>query len=148
ESDEEFEARKKESEDDFERRKSHAEAQAREAVMTFVLGLVAEPVSLKYVYSPGPDKQAVVKGRQGLDKFNCAGCHQIQPGVYEFKTSPGAITRLEESYRTASGQFRADHPFLSHNAWVGTPANLPDRLTAYGSSPRDYKNDDNEEESL
>ena len=62
------------------------EAEAREAVMTFVLGLVAEPVPPRYVYEPGPDKLAEVKGRQVLEKFNCAGCHQLQPGIYDFNT--------------------------------------------------------------
>src|SRR5207237_4601701 len=76
-----------ESDADYERRASRDEAEAREAVMTFVLGLVAEPVPAKYVNTPAGDKAALAKGRQVLEKFNCAGCHQVQPGIYEFKTT-------------------------------------------------------------
>jgi len=58
------------------------EAEAREAVMTFILGLVAEPVPSQYLNDPPPDRAAEVKGRQVLEKYNCAGCHQIAPGTY------------------------------------------------------------------
>ncbi|HEX6963749.1 MAG TPA: PDZ domain-containing protein, partial [Lacipirellula sp.] len=47
----------------------------REAVMTFVLGLVKEPPAPKYLYKPDARQQAIVDGRQVLDRFNCAGCH-------------------------------------------------------------------------
>ena len=49
------------------------EAQAREAVATFVLGLVAESVPVKSINQPSGDRLAEVKGRQVLDKFNCNG---------------------------------------------------------------------------
>lgn len=51
----------------------------REALMTFVLGLVAEPPSTKYLYRPGERDQALIEGRKVLDKFNCAGCHLLEP---------------------------------------------------------------------
>jgi hypothetical protein len=38
---------------------------------------------------------AEVKGRQVLDKFNCAGCHLVRPGVYEFKASEENLKGLE-----------------------------------------------------
>src|SRR5207249_409201 len=63
----------------------HEEARAREAVMTFILGLTAEPIPLKYISAPKADRQAEVRGRQVLEKYNCAGCHQLRPGVYEFQ---------------------------------------------------------------
>src|SRR5262249_16248832 len=136
---------KDESDEEFAVRQTWEEAHAREAVMTFVLGLVAEPVSLKYVNTPGPEKLAIVKGRQVLDRFNCAGCHQIQPGIYEFKPSDGAIARLEDNYKTAASQFAADHFFANHNAWAGLPSALPDRMTAFAVNPRELKKEDNDE---
>src|SRR5262249_58245183 len=51
------------------------EAEAREAVMTFVLGLLAEPVPLKFISDPQGDKLALARGRHVLHKFNCAACH-------------------------------------------------------------------------
>ena len=49
-----------------------------EAVMTFVLGLVADPPIDKYVYHPPPRQRAIVEGHKVLEKFNCAGCHVLQ----------------------------------------------------------------------
>src|SRR5205085_1037576 len=40
---------------------------------------------------PAAEKAALAKGRQVLDKFNCAGCHQVQPGIYEFKTTRAQV---------------------------------------------------------
>ncbi len=52
--------------------------QQREAVMTFVLGLVKEPPASRYIYRPGPREQAIVEGRAVLEQFNCAGCHTLK----------------------------------------------------------------------
>jgi cytochrome c2 len=125
-----------ESDDDYLVRQEREEAEAREAVMTFVLGLTADPISLKYVNSPKPDRLAEVKGRQVIEKFNCAGCHQVQPGVYEFKPTVEAIDRLDKAYATAATKFPADHVFPGHNAWTGTPSPSPDRVIAHGTEPR------------
>jgi mono/diheme cytochrome c family protein len=120
-----------ESDEDYKVRQEKEEAEAREAVMTFVLGLVAEPMG-KYVYAPKSDRLAEVKGRQVLDKFNCGGCHQLRPGVYEFRPTDDAIKQLEKVPYT----FPNDHPFLGHNAWKGLPAPWPDRLIAFGTEAR------------
>jgi cytochrome c2 len=117
------------------------EAEAREAVMTFILGLVAEPVPLQYVNDPRPDKLAEAKGKHVLEKYNCAGCHQIRPGIYEFKSSPALSEQLEERFKEVAADesyqndnFRADGDpsFQAHNAWVGLPQPQPDRLTLHG----------------
>src|SRR5262249_48848010 len=52
--------RKQEGEDEakFNQRSEKEEADGREAVMTFVLGLVAEPIPAKYVHTPTPDRLA------------------------------------------------------------------------------------------
>ncbi len=113
-------------------REQHDESEACEAVMTFILGLVAEPVPATYLNDPPPDRLAEVKGRQVLEKYNCAGCHYIRPGIYEFKDTPAVADALEGLYQTAKRGFASDHPFSDHNAWTGQPSTQPGRLTAYG----------------
>jgi mono/diheme cytochrome c family protein len=113
------------------------EAEAREAVMTFILGLVAEPVPSKYLHDPTGDKLAEARGRQVIEKYNCAGCHQIRSGVYELTPNSAQTTKLEEAYTRAingpayAGDYRT-RMFLEHNAWTGLPSPYPDRLMLYG----------------
>ena len=136
---------KDETAEEYEIRTSRDEAEAREAVMTFVFGLLAEPIPLKYVSNPPPDRAAEVRGRQVIDKFNCAGCHQLRPGVYEFKSNKDAVERLEKSFNLAVGNtdsvhdmpaLKSDHFFPNHNAWAGIPSPYPDRMQVYGVTPR------------
>ncbi|HEV3260184.1 MAG TPA: hypothetical protein VG013_25230, partial [Gemmataceae bacterium] len=125
---------------DYEVRQRTQEAEAREAVMTFILGLVAEPVPAEYVYKPAGDRLAEVKGRQVLEQANCIGCHQVRPGVYEFKLTEEARQRLQDSYNAVTNSLETDftkgpdaHYFLAHNAWAGTePPKGVDRLRAHG----------------
>ncbi len=135
--------RKKPGEDDkaFQARADKEEAEAREAVMTFVLGLVAEPVPLKYVNAPKGEKAAEAAGRAVLDKYNCASCHQVRPGVYDFKLTPETLGRadpksgLEGAHATAVGpdgkEQSNDHIYPGHNAWTG-PLPTSERLTVVG----------------
>jgi mono/diheme cytochrome c family protein len=117
------------------------EAEAREAVMTFILGLVAEPVPAKYLNDPSPDRLAEVKGRHVLEKYNCGGCHQIRPGVYEFKRTPSLLEDLERRcYQKDPGQFASEYrdavvagtSFAQQNEWTGRLTPDPNRLIAYG----------------
>jgi len=132
------EKRAEETDEQFHARLQVEEADAREAVMTFILGLVAEPIPLKYVYQPPPDRANEIVGRQVLEKFNCGGCHLVRPGVYEFKTSPTTLTSLREDYLGAKTTFATDFfkeriPLLEeHNAWIGLPPPRPDRLKLFG----------------
>jgi cbb3-type cytochrome oxidase cytochrome c subunit len=117
-------------------RQDKEEAEAREAVMTFILGLVAEPVPPQYVAQPKADHKAEVLGRQVLEKYNCAGCHQVRPGVFEFKPSDGAVReQLAKAYTAAAGakgeKLGNDFVFANHNAWRGAPQHGP-REIAYG----------------
>lgn len=127
--------RKKDGEDDkaFEGRIFKEEAEAREAVSTFVLGLVAEQVPSKSINQPTGDRLAEIKGRQVLEKYNCAGCHLIRPGVYDFNASSKAMTKLDEAYKSERNSIRSsgEIEFLNHHNWVGRNP-LGDRLTAYG----------------
>lgn len=131
-----------ESDAAFEARRAREEAEAREAVMTFVLGLVAEPVNPKYVHNPEPDKLAEIRGRIILERFNCAGCHQVRPGVYEFKLGEDTkkLLAFQGDSRDLKTSLAADHPFLESNAWSAPPppANAT-RLTAFGTLPQTRK---------
>lgn len=64
----------------------------REAVMTFVLGLVAEPPAAQYVYQPDPRQQAIVEGRQVLERFNCGGCHQLEMERWTIEYDPNTFS--------------------------------------------------------
>ncbi len=120
-----------ETDEQYHARQEKDEAEAREAVMTFILGLTAEPIPLKYIAQPKAERKAEVLGRQVLDKYNCAGCHQIRPGVYEFKGNDQATKLIMESYNNASANFNVDHVFPGHNAWTGAQQSS-DRMFAYG----------------
>lgn len=50
----------------------------REAVMTFVLGMVADPPAEKYVYRPNARNTAIIEGQKVLEKYNCQGCHILE----------------------------------------------------------------------
>jgi mono/diheme cytochrome c family protein len=134
---------KDESDEEYAARADKEEAEAREAVMTFILGLVAEPVPAEYVNHLNPDQLAEVEGRKLVEQFNCVGCHEIRPGIYQFKPTPEALQRLQDSYTAAassSANFASDygagkapiHSFLADNAWLGPAPPWPDRLMASG----------------
>lgn len=63
----------------------------RETIMTFVLGLVAEPPPAKYVYKPSPRQAAILAGQRAIDKFNCAGCHAFEMQRWEIEYKPGSL---------------------------------------------------------
>ncbi len=136
---------KDESDEDFAARTEKAECEARDAVMTFVLGLVAEPVHPRYLSHPNPDRLAEVKGRQVLEKYNCAGCHQLRPGVYDVRLDVddregGPRALLQKSYTDIPKQQLAeDNVFPEHDAWAGLQNVRGDRLTVKGTTPRERK---------
>ncbi|MCI0457151.1 MAG: c-type cytochrome [Gemmataceae bacterium] len=119
-------------------RAEKAEAEAREAVMTFVLGLTAEAIPLHYLPSPSTDRLAEIKGRQVLDKFNCAGCHTIRPGVFEFKVTPAQLKQLESDYQktTENEALEQDFFFPESKRWAGHLPPDPHVLLARGMPSR------------
>ncbi len=131
-----------ESAEAFRARAQREEQEAREAVMTFVLGLVGEPIPQPYVNHPTGDRLAEVRGRQVIDKFNCAGCHLIQPGTFELKLSDQTLANLEGTFQRGKGGRDVDYDFLNHHNWAGPEQPLSDRLVAFGANPR-FKPDDN-----
>jgi cbb3-type cytochrome oxidase cytochrome c subunit len=130
--------REDESDEEYAARRDKEEAEAREAVMTFILGLVAEPVPAQYVNHPDADRLAEAKGRKLVEQLNCVGCHQVRPGVYEFRPTPEQLARLQDvySHQDLASDFGAGkdagHAFLVHNSWQGAAPPWPDRLLVYG----------------
>ncbi len=126
-----------ESDGAFQVRQELEEAEGREAAMTFILGLVAEPIPLKFVNAPQPDRLAEARGHKVLDKYNCIGCHQVRPGYYEFRPTKETLDALESVYQNyeANGA-KKDHIFPGHNAWTGAGSPWPDRMAAYGTQAR------------
>jgi mono/diheme cytochrome c family protein len=122
----------------------YAEAVAREEVMTFILGLVAEPIPLKYVHEPTGEKLHIAKGKQVLEKYNCIGCHQVRPGIYGFKLSDDILDKMEENaYDPKKPAFGKDHrePFKDQNEWTGRLQTPTDRVTIHGVPPDPSKPD-------
>ena len=124
-----------ETDEAYQVRQEQEEAEAREAVMTFILGLVAEPIPLKFVNSPSPDRLAEAKGRQGAGQVQlrrlpsgAAGRLRVQADARRRSTPWSTSTRRYET-----NDAKKDHVFPGHNAWtgVGSPlAGSPRRPTA------------------
>ena len=49
-----------------------------EAIATFVLGLVAKPPAVEYVYTPDERAKNRIEGEYLLAKYNCTGCHVVE----------------------------------------------------------------------
>ena len=64
-----------------------------EAIMTFVLGLVAEPPASQYVasYKDNPRELAVIAGTKMVEQFNCTGCHQLDFDQLGFGLQAGRL---------------------------------------------------------
>jgi cytochrome c551/c552 len=67
------------------------DAKQREAVMTFVLGLVAEPPAPKYVHRPSPREEARLQGLVVAEQYNCGGCHALEMDRWDVRYKPGAL---------------------------------------------------------
>ena len=72
-----------ESDTQYAMRADQEERENREAVMTFILGLMADPIPMKFVNQPGEDRSREIAGMKLIEKFNCNGCHFFKPGIYE-----------------------------------------------------------------
>ncbi len=60
----------------------------REQIMTFVLGLVADPPSERYVHAPDRRTKAIAAGRKVLDRYGCAQCHTLRMPRWRFRYDP------------------------------------------------------------
>lgn len=114
-------------------------AKEREAIMTFVLGLVADPPRSQYVYSPDSRTKAVLQGTELLTKYSCRGCHVLETEQWQLEFPPGEFgeqlggptypflaspLRQEEVRRSAS----VDRRGLRHASVSGMPSLSVDGL--------------------
>jgi hypothetical protein len=76
----------------------------REAVMTFVLGLVAEPPAPQFVHRPAPREEARIAGLKVAEQYNCGGCHALALDRWDIRYKPGSLGESTPA---------ADYPFLS-----------------------------------
>jgi cytochrome c2 len=76
----------------------------REAVMTFVLGLVAEPPAPQFVNTPSPREQARLDGLVVAERYNCGGCHVLDMDRWDVRYRPESMGEAVES---------VDYAFLS-----------------------------------
>lgn len=104
----------------------------REAVMTFVLGLVASPPQPKYVFTPDSRERAIYQGTELLTRYHCQGCHLLEAEQWQLAFPPdhyGARTpvttypfvdrQFSEAERRQSRQL--DQRGLRHARLVGMP---------------------------
>jgi len=79
----------------------------REAVMTFVLGLVAEPPATEFVHVPGPREQARLDGLVVSERFNCGGCHTLEMDRWDIAYEPETLgfTPAFNDYTFLKGHF-------------------------------------------
>ena len=62
----------------------------REAIITFLLSLTADPPKEKYVAQPDARQQALIAGRKVLDEFGCEQCHTFEPERWHLAIEPNA----------------------------------------------------------
>ncbi|MHC4402144.1 MAG: hypothetical protein ACYTG0_20950 [Planctomycetota bacterium] len=120
----------------------------REAIITFVLGLVAEPPAERYVYQGDRRRRAIAEGRKVLDRYACAECHTLEMGRWQVRYDPEeveepfadddfAFLRPEPGLRELEAAARPDRLGLLHAEAVGMP--LRDEL---GELVEDVDDDD------
>ncbi len=104
----------------------------REAILTFVLGLVAESPDPPYVFQPTGPTEAIVQGRKVLDQYGCAQCHTLELQRWTIEYDPNqfpapppmaehdfVLPKIDEPQRTAS--LRVDRRGLARAELVGMP---------------------------
>jgi cytochrome c2 len=124
-------------------------SEEREQVITFVLGLVAEPPAQQYIYKPSRRRSAIVEGSKVIDKFNCKGCHAFQMDRWDLAYAPGDFSdppkfndyAFLESHFTPqqiAASLKPDSKGLRHASLVGMPTydestGQPERIDNEGS---------------
>jgi cytochrome c551/c552 len=71
-------------------------AEEREAVITFVVGLVADPPQPKYIFRAKERNAALTAGRAVLEKYNCGGCHILGLEKWQISYTPGEFGERPE----------------------------------------------------
>ena len=121
----------------------------REAIITFVLGLVADPPAEKYVYRGDRRRRAIAEGRKVLDRYGCAECHTLEMERWQIRYDPDQIEGPYEveDYAFLKPQVDAerletstkpDRRGLRHAEPVGMP-----QMDEWGEVLEDVDDDDN-----
>ena len=63
----------------------------REAIITFLLGLTADPPARQYTYVPDAQHRAWIEGREVLDQYRCKTCHILEPERWSVAFPPGEL---------------------------------------------------------
>ncbi|MGQ9575297.1 MAG: PDZ domain-containing protein [Thermoguttaceae bacterium] len=92
----------------------------REAIITFVLGLVAEPPNERYLAPADPRSRAIAEGRKLLDQYACGACHTLQLERWTVDFDPA---------KTPAPPTFAEYPFLK-------PQVTPQQLAASKKTDR------------
>ncbi len=111
----------------------------REAIITFVLGLVGDPPAPKYVYAPDAHTRALLRGRDVMTKFSCRGCHLVRAEKWDLAFTPDYYGRqmAQPTYPFLSVPLAhaalalsrgIDRQGLRHARIEGMPAISPDGL--------------------
>lgn len=85
----------------------------RDAVMTFVLGLIADPPAESFVYKPSPRKQAIQEGERILEKYNCSGCHVLELEKWDVQYPPD---HFASDFSQPASSLNSIYPFLRSTA--------------------------------
>lgn len=82
-----------------------------QSIMTFVLGLVAEPPANKYVYQPKGPRKAVLEGQKVIEKYNCGGCHKLGHEKWEidYEYDPNDPNKVGDPVPFADFSFLMPH---------------------------------------
>jgi cytochrome c551/c552 len=109
----------------------------REAVMTFVLGLVAEPAAEKYVCREEGRRGVMAEGRQVLDKYACAECHTLELERWTFaargqsRVEVAGMPRVDAAGKRVEDEDDAGQPLYYFTPWE--PALIDGRVWPVGS---------------
>jgi cytochrome c551/c552 len=79
------------------------DSQQREAIITFVLGLVADPPRERFLFQPEPRTKAILAGREILQQYRCTSCHVLATAKWDVAYEPGDVR---------AQPVRGDFPFL------------------------------------
>ncbi len=130
----------------------------REAIMTFVLGLVAEPPAEKYVVrQPDANQIAQAEGRRLFEQNACTQCHTMQrerwdvafdPEDFEYENAPPEFAdfeflRPEISEAALAESLATDAGGRRHATLVGRPVMDPEEPGSGRLYEYDYDDDDN-----
>ena len=82
----------------------------REAIMTFVLGLVAEPPGERFLPQPDARREAIIEGQAVLAAYRCDSCHVMQPEEWRLAFPPNSFRpqRRQPTFPVALHGFAED----------------------------------------